>query len=195
VVNNIRETLQASIDIRKAMISDDKILAAIESSVRELTACFNQDGGLLLVGNGGSAADAQHLAAEFVGRFYYDRPPLRAEALSTNTSDLTCIGNDYSFEDIFSRAVQGKGRKGDVLMAISTSGNSPNVVKAAEAARKKGMRVISLTGSSGGKLLEISDVIMRVPSKDIPRIQECHITIGHIICELVEAALFPNPKK
>ncbi len=188
----IKNAIKASIEVRDTFLSEAANLADIERAVQVISKGFRNDGALYLVGNGGSAADAQHLAAEFVGRFYYDRPPLRAEALSTNTSDLTCIGNDYGFEQIFSRAVQGKGRKGDVLVAISTSGNSPNVVNAAIAAREKGMSIISMTGASGGRLLELSDVTIRVPSKDIPRIQECHITIGHIICELVEADLFPK---
>ncbi len=188
----IKNAIKASIEVRETFLGEAANLAAIEKAVQVISQGFRNDGALYLAGNGGSAADAQHLAAEFVGRFYYDRPPLRAEALSTNTSDITCIGNDYGFEHIFSRAVQGKGRKGDVLVAISTSGNSPNVVNAAIAAREKGMSIISMTGASGGRLLELSDVTIRVPSKDIPRIQECHITIGHIICELVEADLFPK---
>ena len=137
-------------------------------------------------------ADAQHLAAEFSGRFYYDRPPLDAEALHVNTSYLTAVGNDYSFDEIYSRLVKAKGNKGDILVALSTSGNSPNIIKAIETAKINGLITIGLTGETGGAMAGICDLMIRVPSMDTPRIQESHITIGHIICELVEATIFPR---
>ena len=147
---------------------------------------------MLLCGNGGSAADAQHLAAEFSGRFYYDRQPLPAEALHVNTSFLTAVANDYSFEDVYARMVRATGKPGDILIGLSTSGNSPNVVRAFEEARAIGMTTIGFTGETGGKLSPLCDFLINVPSQDTPRIQEAHITIGHIICEIVESTLFPK---
>lgn len=144
---------------------------------------------VLLCGNGGSAADAQHIAGELVGRFLRERRPLPALALNANTSVLTALGNDYGFEEVFARQVAALGRPGDVLIAISTSGNSPNVLRAAKAARERGMKVIGLTGAGGGKLRELCDLCLCVPSASTPRIQEMHILIGHIICQLVEEAL------
>ena len=144
----------------------------------------------MLCGNGGSAADAQHIAAELSGRFYFDRPPLDAEALHVNASYLTAVANDYSYDVIYERMVEAKGQKGDVLIAISTSGNSPNVVKAAKKAKELGIVVIGFTGENGGELAEISDHCLKVPSNDTPRIQECHILFGHIICEIIEEQLF-----
>lgn len=149
-------------------------------------------GSVLFCGNGGSAADAQHLAAEFSGRFYYDRPPLNSEALHVNTSYLTAVGNDYSFDEVYARIVRAKGKKGDVLVALSTSGNSENILRAILAAAEAGMTVIGMTGQSGGKMKDKCDTLINVPSADTPRIQEAHITIGHIICELVESDLFPR---
>lgn len=146
-------------------------------------------GGLLVCGNGGSAADAQHIAAELTGRFFRDRKPLRALALHANTSSLTAIGNDYGYDEVFAREVGAHGREGDALLAISTSGNSRNVVRAIEAAREKRMVVVGLTGADGGKMRELCDVCLRVPSTSTPRIQECHILIGHTMCELIEQLL------
>lgn len=188
----IQASLQQSIVTKQSILTNENLLAQIEQSVEILIAAFKNGNALLLCGNGGSAADAQHIAAEFVARYNYDRPPLNAEALGSNASDLTCIGNDYGFEHIFSRSIQAKGRKGDVLMAISTSGNSPNVLAAALAAKDKGMTVISLTGETGGDLKKHSHLTLQIPSKSIPHIQESHITIAHIICGLVEAGLFPK---
>jgi D-sedoheptulose 7-phosphate isomerase len=144
---------------------------------------------LLVCGNGGSAADAQHIAAELTGRFFRDRRPLRALPLHGNTSSLTAIGNDYGYEEVFAREVTAHGREGDVLLAISTSGNSPNILRAIEAARQQGMTVIGLTGAGGGKMRFLCDLCLQVPSTSTPRIQECHILIGHTICELVERIL------
>ena len=188
----ILASLKLSIETKQKILTDESLLALIEQSVEILVLAFKNDNALLLCGNGGSAADAQHIAAEFVGRFHYDRPALNAEALSTTSSEITCIGNDYGFEHIFSRAVMAKGRKGDVLLAISTSGNSPNILAAAKKAQEKEMTVISLTGETGGELKNHSHITLQIPSRNIPNIQECHITIGHIICELVEASLFPK---
>lgn len=163
---------------------------ALKPGVMEAAAAVIQSlqtgGKVLFCGNGGSAADAQHLAAEFEGRFLRDRRPLPAMALSTNSSSVTAIGNDYGFEQVFARAVEAHGRTGDVLVCISTSGDSPNTVRAAEVARSRGLRVVSLTGEGGGKLARNSDVVLAVPSKATPRIQEMHILLGHIICEIVE---------
>ncbi|MBP5190789.1 MAG: D-sedoheptulose 7-phosphate isomerase, partial [Bacteroidales bacterium] len=143
-------------------------------------------------GNGGSAADAQHLAAELSGRFYYDRPPLNAEALHCNTSYLTAVGNDYGYEHIFARLIQGCGHPGDILVGISTSGNSQNIIEAYKVCKEMGIKTISMTGLTGGKMKELNDLLLNVPSTDTPRIQESHIMIGHIICELVESAIFPK---
>jgi len=145
---------------------------------------------MLLFGNGGSAADAQHIAAELVGKYYLDRRPLPAEALTVNASSVTAIGNDYSFNDIFSRQVQALGNPGDVAIGISTSGNSLNVIKGAQTAKRKGMITVGLTGEDGGSLKDEVDYCVCVPSRDTPRIQEAHIMIGHILCELIEHALF-----
>ncbi len=147
---------------------------------------------VLFCGNGGSAADAQHLAAELSGRFYYDRPPLNAEALHVNTSFLTAVANDYSYDRVYSRMVEAVGNKGDILIGLSTSGNSANIVLALEKAEEKGMIRIGLTGRDGGRMNKVCEHIFRVPSEDTPRIQESHIMIGHILCELVESALFPK---
>ena len=146
-------------------------------------------GTLLVCGNGGSAADAQHIAAELTGRFFRDRKPLPALALHGNTSSLTAIANDYGYDQVFAREVGAHGREGDVLLAVSTSGNSANILSAIEAAREKGMVVIGLTGESGGKMRDLCDVCLCVPSTSTPRIQECHILIGHTICELLEQIL------
>src|SRR4029077_8758418 len=162
----------------------DRVVATIARSMAA-------GGRLLTCGNGGSAADAQHIAAELTGRFFRDRKPLPALALHGNTSSLTAIGNDYGYDEVFAREVGAHGRNGDVLLAISTSGNSRNVVRAIEAARDKSMAVVGLTGEHGGKMRDLCDVCLRVPSTSTPRIQECHILIGHTICELLERILCP----
>jgi D-sedoheptulose 7-phosphate isomerase len=161
----------------------------VDRAVDMIAKSMAAGGSLLVCGNGGSAADAQHIAAELTGRFFRDRKPLRAMALHANTSSLTAIGNDYGYDKVFAREVGAHGRPGDVLMAISTSGNSGNVLQAIEAARDKGMTVIGLTGADGGKMSDQCDLCLRVPSKSTPRIQECHILIGHTICELLEQIL------
>lgn len=151
--------------------------------------CLRGGGRLLFCGNGGSAADAQHLAAEFTGRFLHEREPWDAIALHTNTSALSAVGNDYGFDQVFGREVRAHGRKGDVLISLSTSGNSPNVLIALNEARKKGMINIGLTGEGGGKMAELCDFLLAVPSESTPRIQEMHILLGHMFCQLVEEAL------
>lgn len=161
----------------------------IQQAADVVVATLSQGGKIMLCGNGGSAADSQHLAAELTGRFVKDRRPLAAVALSTDTSALTCIANDYSFDDVFSRQVTGLGRKGDCLLAISTSGNSRNVLRAAEAARAAGIRVIGLLGRDGGALRALCDIGIVVPSATTARIQEAHIFIGHTLCAMVEEAL------
>lgn len=163
---------------------------AIAEAIRQITECFKSGHKLFFCGNGGSAADAQHLAAEFSGKFYIDRAALPAEALHCNTSYVTAVANDYSFEKIYSRIISGTAHKGDILVGISTSGNSRNILEAYRACKEIGIATISFTGETGGKMKELTNLLINVPSSDTPRIQEAHILIGHIICEAVEASLF-----
>lgn len=188
--DKIKEIIQASIDTKSAVLNDPALTATIGKAVQVISSAFQSDNKVLFCGNGGSAADAQHLAAEFSGRFYKDRPPLFSDALHCNTSYLTAVANDYSYEEIYSRLVDGFGRKGDVLVGLTTSGNSVNILKAFEVARGKEMTTIGMTGSSGGKMKDLSDMLINIPSSDTPRIQESHMLIGHIICQLVEEKLF-----
>ena len=192
MIDLIKERLKSSIELKTSLLSEPKILEAVKKVVEEIVSGYKSGGKVLWCGNGGSAADAQHLAAELSGRFYYDRPPLSSEALHVNTSYVTAVANDYSYDVIYSRLVEAMGKKGDVLMAMSTSGNSPNVVKALEAAKNKGMITVGFTGQSGGKMKELCQYLINIPSIDTPRIQECHMLLGHTICELVEAGLFPK---
>ena len=186
----IRNIIQSSIDVKQQILSDDKLLQTVNDCVNLIVAAFRNGNKVLFCGNGGSASDAQHLAAEFSGRFYLDRDALPAEALHCNTSYLTAVANDYSYDLIYSRIIKGIGNKGDVLVGLSTSGNSKNIVAAFETAKEKGMITIAFTGASGGKLKENSDYLINIPSNDTPRIQESHITLGHIICQLVEEKYF-----
>jgi len=189
-VNPIIETsIHASIAVKQSVLEDQIFLKKIEVATETLSEVFRQGGKALFCGNGGSAADAQHIAAELSGRFYTDRPPLYAEALHVNSSYLTAVANDYGYERVFSRMVEAAGRSGDVLVAISTSGNSPSILEAAAKARQIGMIVIGMTGASGGKLAAHCDLLLNVPSTDTPRIQEVHILIGHIMCEIVEKGI------
>ncbi len=188
----IQHIIQQSIDIKSQLIDNPKLIDDLHEIVAAMVACYKQDGKVLFCGNGGSAADAQHLAAELSGKFYFDREPLYSEALHVNTSYLTAVGNDYSYQEIYARIVKAKGRKDDVLVAISTSGNSENVINAIEQAKKQGMTVVGFSGKTGGKMKRFCDILIPVPSEDTPRIQECHILIGHIICQLVEEQLFPR---
>jgi len=188
----IKEILHSSISVKEAILADETILSRIGLSVDLMVSAFQNHRKVLFCGNGGSAADAQHLAAEFSGRFYYDRDPLDAEALHVNSSYLTAVANDYAYDEVYSRLIKAKGSQGDILVALSTSGNSSNIIKAMKSAGELGMKIIGFTGETGGKMKEHSDILLNVPSKDTPRIQESHITLGHIICELVEARLFPR---
>lgn len=188
--SKISDILKRSIETKQAIIGNPILLDTIAEITDLTTSCFNSGGKVFFCGNGGSAADAQHLAAEFSGRFYSDRDPLFSEALHVNTSYLTAVANDYGYENVYSRLIKAKGVRGDILIGLSTSGNSKNIVKAFEQARTQGLLCIGMTGEAGGILNDYSDYIIRVPSNDTPRIQECHITIGHIICELVEKNIF-----
>jgi D-sedoheptulose 7-phosphate isomerase len=190
MTQKITTILQASIATKQQIVQDTKLLTTIEACVQLITQCFQNGNKLLFCGNGGSAADAQHLAAEFSGRFYKDRDALPAEALHCNTSYLTAVANDYSYDVIYSRLLKGIGNKGDIVIGLSTSGNSKNILAAFEEAKRKEMITIGFTGSTGGKMKDCSDYLINVPSADTPRIQESHITIGHIICELVEEHYF-----
>ncbi|HZH37623.1 MAG TPA: D-sedoheptulose 7-phosphate isomerase [Flavisolibacter sp.] len=191
-MENIKEIITASIDTKQQILQNEDLLAVIESIVEEMVTAFQDGKHVYFCGNGGSAADAQHLAAELSGRFYSDRKALPAEALHCNTSYLTAVANDYSFDVIYSRLVDGICRPGDVLIGFSTSGNSANIVKAFETARQIGVITVGFTGITGGVLKEWSDYLVNVPSADTPRIQESHIMIGHIICQLTEERLFPS---
>ena len=186
----IKDIISASISVKKQLLENEKIISTVADCVNVIVDAFNNGNKVLFCGNGGSASDAQHLAAEFSGRFYIDRDALPAEALHCNTSYLTAVGNDYSYEVIYSRLLKGIGKKGDVLIGLSTSGNSANIVHAFEMAKEKEMITIGFTGFTGGMLKEISNYLLNVPSSDTPRIQESHILLGHIICELVEEKLF-----
>lgn len=188
----IRNKIKTSIDLKTSLLTNEAILASIENIVNDSVQAYKNDGKVLWCGNGGSAADAQHLAAELSGRFYYDRPPLFSEALHVNTSYTTAVANDYSYDEIYSRLVKAMGRKGDVLIGLSTSGNSGNVVKAIETANSLGMITVGFTGESGGKMKNICKYLVNIPSTDTPRIQECHMLLGHTICELVESTLYPK---
>lgn len=190
----IQKLIQSSIESTRGTIgdvlADGALLAALEQAGALCVAALKAGHKILLAGNGGSAADCQHIAAELVGRLNYDRPGLSAVALTTDTSALTAIGNDYGYERVFSRQVEALGQKGDVLMAFSTSGNSANILAALEAAKKRGMPTIGLSGKTGGKMAGTCDVILRIPSTHTPNIQECHIMFGHIISQIIEDTLF-----
>lgn len=176
--------------IMTAMLSDKVLLANVEAAAQVCTNCLTGGGKLLLAGNGGSAADAQHIAGEFVSRFAFDRPGLPAIALTTDTSIMTAIGNDYGYERLFSRQIQAHGREGDVFIGYSTSGKSPNVLLAFEEARAQGLTCIGLTGKRGGPMKDLCDYLLEVPSDETPKIQEGHLVLGHILCGLVESAIF-----
>jgi len=192
----ITSIIQASIDTKQKLLQDEQLLVVIEKVVDVIVSAFKNGKRVYFCGNGGSAADAQHLAAEFSGRFYIDRKALPAEALHCNTSYLTAVANDYSYDVIYSRMIGGIGQEGDILVGLSTSGNSANIVKAFETAKEKKMITVSLTGITGGMMKSFSDHLINIPSTDTPRIQESHIMVGHIICQLVEEKYFtPNPPK
>ena len=192
-MQKIKSIIQASIETKQQVLANEALLNTINKVVEKIVAAFRNRNRVYFCGNGGSAADAQHLAAEFSGRFYKDRKALPAEALHCNTSYLTAVGNDYGFDVVYSRIIEGIGEKGDVLVGLSTSGNSANIVKAFEAAKEKEMITIGLTGLTGGAMKSTSDYLINIPSTDTPRIQESHIMVGHIICQLVEEKYFATP--
>jgi D-sedoheptulose 7-phosphate isomerase len=186
----IQTSITESIAVKQAILADDAFQQKIKQAAEICIRTFRSDGKVLFCGNGGSAADAQHISAELSGRFYTDRPPLYAEALHVNSSYVTAVANDYGYDDVYARMVQAAGRSGDVLVAISTSGNSSNILKTIAMARKLNMTVVGMTGASGGKMCDLCDVLLNVPSSDTPRIQESHILIGHIICQIIEREMF-----
>ena len=188
--SRIENCIQESIKVKQEIFSSEDILHCIELIVSKSVIAFNNDKKMLLCGNGGSAADAQHIAAELSGRFYKDRPALFAEALHVNTSYLTSVANDYGYEHIYSRMIEASGKKGDILIGISTSGNSRNVINAIITANKIDMVTIGFSGENGGEMTDLCDIMIKVPSADTARIQESHILIGHIMCQLIEQELF-----
>ncbi len=188
----IQKQLDDSVKLKLALAGDLHIKDLLIKAVGLCIESYRHGGRVFCAGNGGSAADAQHIVAELVSRFYYDRPALAAEALTVNTSTLTAIGNDYSYDYIFARQIEANARAGDIFIAISTSGNSKNILAAVNAARSQGVKVIGLTGQSGGQLAPLCDLCFKMPSTDTPRIQEGHIVIGHIMCALVEQGMYPK---
>ena len=189
----VKEYLSSSFAVKSKLVNDENLISKIRDVAELVERMYRNGNKLLIAGNGGSAGDAQHIAAEFVSRFFYDRPGLPAIALTTDTSMLTAIGNDYGFDRIFSRQVQAHGHTGDIFIGISTSGNSENIIAAIKEAKDLGIISIALCGE-GGILSSVADYALEVPSKSTPHIQECHIVIGHIICGLVEELIFPNEK-
>ncbi|HOZ87006.1 MAG TPA: D-sedoheptulose 7-phosphate isomerase [Bacteroidia bacterium] len=192
MISFIQSKIQDSINLKTSLLSNEAILNSIDALVSEIISSYKNGGKVLWCGNGGSAADAQHLAAELSGRFYYDRPPLFSEALHVNTSYTTAVANDYSYDVIYSRLVQAMGVKGDVLFGLSTSGNSKNVIRAIEKANAMGITTVGFTGETGGEMKYICKHLINIPSTDTPRIQECHMLLGHTICEMVEMGMFPK---
>jgi len=186
----IKKLIKASLDLKQDILENEDLVLTIDSVIKMIVPAFNNGQRVHFCGNGGSAADAQHLAAEFSGRFYKNRRALPSEALHCNSSYITAVANDYSYDVIYSRLVDGIMEKGDVLIGLSTSGNSKNIVKAFETARAKGIITVGMTGENGGAMRDLSDYLINIPSSVTPRIQEAHIMVGHIICELVEAAIF-----
>ena len=192
MINQIETIIKESILVKNEILEDSKIKNTINKSVDIILEALRRGNKLYFCGNGGSAADAQHLAAEFTGRFYLERQALPAEALHCNTSYMTAVANDYSYEDVYSRMIEGVSKPGDVLIGLSTSGNSKNIIKALKVAKLKKLHTISFTGLNGGLMKNHSDYLLDIPSENTPRIQECHILIGHIICQLVEKQFFKS---
>jgi D-sedoheptulose 7-phosphate isomerase len=190
--SRIKSIIQSSIDLKNKVLNDPDLLKTVNAVVEQIINCYENGGKVLFCGNGGSAADAQHMAAELSGRFYFDRYPLFAEALHVNSSYVTAVANDYGYEEVYARLVMAMGRKNDVLIGLSTSGNSMNIVKAFKEANALGMITVGLTGQTGGELKDKCNFLLNIPSIDTPRIQEVHGMLGHIICELVEEKLFKN---
>ena len=185
-MNRIKESIEQSIEVKSKILSDEKLMQSIEDAVNIIVESLRNGGKIHFCGNGGSAADAQHLAAELSGRFYLDRDPLNAEALHCNSSYMTAVSNDFGYDFVYSRIMRASAKKGDVLVGISTSGNSRNIIEAYKTCKELGVNIISLTGETGGLMKDFGGILINVPSTDTPRIQESHIMIGHIICELVE---------
>ena len=190
--SRINKCIKSAVENYTCVLQNDILQEQIQKIAINSIAAFRDDKKMLLCGNGGSASDAQHLAAELSGRFYTDRPPLYAEALHVNSSYMTAVANDYGYEIAYARMVEAVGRRGDILIGISTSGNSSNVVKAMQKAKEIGMLTVGFTGKDGGKMKDICDIMICVPSVETPRIQEAHILIGHIICQLIEEEMFPD---
>jgi D-sedoheptulose 7-phosphate isomerase len=188
--NPILMSIRDSIAVKQLILENESLLSQVEKVISLMVDAFSQSKKVFFCGNGGSAADAQHLAAELSGRFYHNRPPLPAEALHCNTSYLTAVANDFGFETIYARLVEAMAQKGDVLIALSTSGNSLNIIRALEMAKKGGVTTIGFTGATGGAMASFCDIILQVPSTDTPRIQEAHILLGHIVCQQVEELMF-----
>ena len=186
----IKARIKESIEVKEQLLNNSNLLDKIELAAKVMIDCYKLGGKVWLCGNGGSAADAQHIAAELSGRYYIDRDPLFAEALHVNSSYVTAVANDYSYDEVYARYIKAAANKGDVLIAISTSGNSKNIIKAIKVAKSNGIKVISLTGETGGQMKNISDILLNMPSEDTPRIQESHILIGHILCEIIETEMF-----
>lgn len=191
-MDTITRSISDSIAAKQAILNNPELLQTIRQVADTMTTALRNGNRILWCGNGGSAADAQHLAAELSGRFYYDRPPLNSEALHCNTSYLTAVANDYGYELIYSRMIDGACKQGDVLVGISTSGNSKNILNAFRKAKELGVITVAMTGKTGGEMRQVSDYLLNVPTMDTPRIQESHIMLGHIICEIVEAQMFPK---
>ena len=188
--DKIRKIISESVSVKNSILQKDHLLDAVDEVASLMVKALKQGNRIYFCGNGGSAADAQHLAAEFSGRFYVDRDALPAEALHCNTSYITAVGNDYGYDLVYARLIKGIGTKGDFLVGLSTSGNSINIIKAFEVAREKGIITVGFTGESGGKMKGLCDYLLNVPSSDTPRIQESHIMLGHIVCQLVEEQYF-----
>ena len=194
-MQKIKNIIRDSISVKEKIFANGTLIATVQKIVDEMTAALKNGKRIYFCGNGGSAADAQHLAAEFSGRFYTDRDALPAEALHCNTSYLTAVANDYSYDVVYARLIKGIGVEGDFLVGLSTSGNSVNIIKAFETAREKRIITVAFTGESGGKMKGMTDYFLNAPSSDTPRIQEAHIMMGHIICQLVEEKYFNQQKK
>lgn len=188
----IKQIINSSIAVKQSVLNDKALMETVERVASEMVKCLKNGNRIYFCGNGGSAADAQHLAAEFSGRFYTDRRALPAEALHCNTSYLTAVANDYSYDVVYARLIDGIANEGDFVVGLSTSGNSGNIVKAFEVARTKKVITVGFTGKEGGKMKPLSDYLINVPSTDTPRIQESHIMLGHIICQLVEELYFQS---
>jgi len=190
MIEQIKRAIGENISVHQMLLEDTVLIKTLDLVIERCVQTYREGGRLFFCGNGGSAADAQHIAAELSGRFKKDRTPLSAEALHTNTSYLTAVANDFGYEYVFARIIEAQARKGDILFLLSTSGNSPNIIKALEVAHAKNITSVGMTGASGGELNDKCTYMLRMPSFDTARIQECHILIGHILCEMIEQSLF-----